>query len=250
MSEKEKKESDLIYGMWPVIEALDQGKEINKILIQRGIDGKTFAQLKERLKGSLIPIQLVPAQKLNKLVERNKNHQGVIAMVSPVKYHKLNELLPQLLEEKKEPKLLALDGVTDVRNFGAIARAAECMGYDAIIVPAKGSALITPDAIRTSAGALYNMPVCKEANLRDALEYLSEMDVSIYACTEKADTLITDQPFDGPITIVMGSEERGISKDLINRSHYTCKIPMQGDIASLNVAVAAGMVMYETVRKK
>lgn len=250
MAEKAKKENDLIYGMWPVIEALDQGKEINKILIQRGIDGRTFAELKNRLKGSLIPIQLVPPQKLNKLVERNKNHQGVIAMVSPVKYHKLEVLLPKLLEEKESPKLLVLDGVTDVRNFGAIARTAECMGYDAIVVPAKGSALVTPDAIRTSAGALYNMPVCKENNLRDALEFISDKEVSIYACTEKADELITNQTFEGPIAIVMGAEDRGITKDLLNRSHYTCKIPLHGDIASLNVAVAAGMVMYETVRVK
>lgn len=243
-----KKESDLIYGMWPVIEALDQGKEINKILIQRGIDGKTFSQLKERLKGSLIPIQLVPVQKLNKLVERNKNHQGVIAMVSPVKYQKLNEFLPKLLDKKENPKLLVLDNITDVRNFGAISRTAECMGYDGIVIPSKGSALITPDAMKTSAGALYKIPVCKEANLRDALEYLSDNDVSIYACTEKAEELITDQNFEGPIAIIMGAEDRGITKDLINRSHYTCKIPMHGEIASLNVAVAAGMVMYETIR--
>lgn len=243
-----KDSSDMVYGLWPVVEAIKQGKEINKILIQKGLEGQAFAELRAHLKGSLVTLQMVPQQKLNKITRNN--HQGVIAMISPVKYHSLATLLPTLLEEKEHPKLLVLDQVTDVRNFGAIARTAECTGYDAIVIPSKGSAMITPDAIRTSAGALFNIPVCKEENLRVALEFLSDHDVSIYSCSEKGEMPITEGDFDMPIAIIVGSEDNGISKDLINRSHYHCTIPMFGKTASLNVAVAAGMIMYETVRGK
>ncbi len=244
--EDRKKSDDLVYGLWPVIEAITHGKEINKILIQKGLEGNAFAELRKNLKGSTIPMQMVPIQKLNKLVKQN--HQGVIAMISPIKYHKLEKLLPEILETKNKPKLIVLDHITDVRNFGAIARTAECLGYDAIVIPSKGGALITSDAIKTSAGALFNIPVCKEENLRDALEFLSDNDISIYSCSEKGNMQLTEGDFDIPVAIVMGSEEKGISKDLINRSHYHCSIPMVGDVSSLNVAVAAGIVMYETVR--
>lgn len=244
--EVKKKEEYLIYGLWPVVEAIKEGKEINKILIQKGLEGNAFSELRKTLKGSTIPLQMVPSQKMDKLVKAK--HQGVIAIISPVKYRKLDELVPFLLNLKENPKILVLDHITDVRNFGAIARTAECTGYDAIVVPAKGAALVTPDAIRTSAGALFKIPVSKVDNLRDTLDYLSDNEISIYVCTEKTDTLIHDCDFEGPIAIVMGAEDKGVSKDLINRSHYQCKIPMQGEIASLNVAVAAGIIMYETVR--
>jgi 23S rRNA (guanosine2251-2'-O)-methyltransferase len=242
-----KKSDEIIYGIRPVIEAINQKTEINKILVQKGLSGPVFHELRALLKGSLVNIQLVPVEKLNKVTKNN--HQGVVAYISPVVYYSIEKLIPKLLEEKKAPKLLVLDHITDVRNFGSIARTAECTGFDAIIIPSTGSAMVTGDAMKTSAGALHKIKVCKVDNLRKALDFISDSEISIYACTEKTDTLISDCDFKGPIAIVMGAEDKGISLDLINRSHYICKIPMQGDIQSMNVAVAAGIIMYEVNRK-
>lgn len=245
--EKQTKENEIIYGLRPVIEAINQKKEINKILVQKGLSGTVFYELRILLKGSMVNVQLVPNEKLNKLTKNN--HQGVVAFISPVVYYNIEKLIPKLLEEKAAPKLLVLDHITDVRNFGSIARSAECTGFDAIIIPATGSAMVTGDAMKTSAGALHKIKVCKVDNLRNALDFISDNEISIYSCTEKTDTLISDCDFEGPIAIVMGAEDKGISLDLINRSHYTCKIPMVGDIQSMNVAVAAGIIMYEVNRR-
>lgn len=245
--QEHKKNDEIIYGLRPVIEAINQKKEINKILVQKGLSGNVFHELRTLLKGSLVNIQMVPTEKLNKITRNN--HQGVVAYISPVIYYSIDKLIPQLLEEKEAPKLLVLDHITDVRNFGSIARTAECTGFDAIVIPSTGSAMVTGDAMKTSAGALHKIKVCKTDNLRKALEFISDNEISIYACTEKSDTLISDCDFEGPIAIVMGAEDKGISVDLINRSHYTCKIPMQGEIQSMNVAVAAGIIMYESIRK-
>ena len=228
------------------MELIKSGKEINKILIQKGLQGNLFHELRAMLRHSMVNIQLVPVQKLNNITR--KNHQGVIAFISPVTYHKVEDLIPRLYEEGKEPKFIVLDGITDVRNFGAIARTAECMGFNGVVIPAKGGATVTSDAIKTSAGALMNIPVCRVDSLKKSVDFMSESGLKLVACTEKTEDSIYDFDYSGPIGIIMGNEETGISNDLINRSQYVGKIPMTGGISSMNVAVAAGIVMYESVR--
>ncbi len=242
-----KENSDIIFGMHPVMEAIKSGKEINKIMIQKGLQGNLFHELRAMLKGSMVNIQLVPVQKLDSITR--KNHQGVICFASPVTYHDLETLVPVLFERGEEPKFIILDGITDVRNFGAIARTAECLGYNGVIIPAKGGATVTSDAIKTSAGALMTLPVCRVTSLKSALDFLVNSGIKLVACTEKTDDSIYDFDYSGPVGIVMGNEETGISNDLINRVQYIGKIPMTGAIKSMNVAVAAGIVMYESVRK-
>ena len=230
------------------MELIKSGKEINKILIQKGLQGNLFHELRAMLRHSMVNIQLVPVQKLNNITR--KNHQGVIAFISPVTYHKVEDLIPRLYEEGKEPKFIVLDGITDVRNFGAIARTAECMGFNGVVIPAKGGATVTSDAIKTSAGALMNIPVCRVDSLKKSVDFMSESGLKLVACTEKTEDSIYDFDYSGPIGIIMGNEETGISNDLINRSQYVGKIPMTGGISSMNVAVAAGIVMYESVRNR
>lgn len=237
---------DIVFGLHPVMELIKSGKEINKILIQKGLQGNLFHELRAMLRHSMVNIQLVPVQKLNNITR--KNHQGVIAFISPVTYHKVEDLIPRLYEEGKEPKFIVLDGITDVRNFGAIARTAECMGFNGVVIPAKGGATVTSDAIKTSAGALMNIPVCRVDSLKKSVDFMSESGLKLVACTEKTEDSIYDFDYSGPIGIIMGNEETGISNDLINRSQYVGKIPMTGGISSMNVAVAAGIVMYESVR--
>ncbi|MGB1040859.1 MAG: 23S rRNA (guanosine(2251)-2'-O)-methyltransferase RlmB [Flavobacteriales bacterium] len=237
---------DIVFGLHPVMELIKSGKEINKILIQKGLQGNLFHELRAMLRHSMVNIQLVPVQKLNNITR--KNHQGVIAFISPVTYHKVEDLIPRLYEEGKEPKFIVLDGITDVRNFGAIARTAECMGFNGVVIPAKGGATVTSDAIKTSAGALMNIPVCRVDSLKKSVDFMTESGLKLVACTEKTEDSIYDFDYSGPIGIIMGNEETGISNDLINRSQYVGKIPMTGGISSMNVAVAAGIVMYESVR--
>ena len=245
---EKKLSKDVIFGLHPVMEAIKSGQEINKILIQKGLQGNTFHELRGMLKHSMVNLQVVPVQKLNTITR--KNHQGVIAFVSPVTYHQVEDLIPRLYEEGKEPKFIILDGVTDVRNFGAIARTAECLGFNGVIIPAKGGATVTSDAVKTSAGALMTLPVCRVDSLKKTVDFMVELGINIVACTEKTDNSIYDYSYEGPVGILMGNEETGISNDLINRSQFIGKIPMSGDISSMNVAVAAGIVMYEAVRAK
>ena len=242
-----KKQSDIVFGLHPVMEAINEGKEINKIMIQKGLQGNLFHELRAKLRHSMVNVQLVPVQKLNSITR--KNHQGVIAFISPVTYFKIEDLLPSLYEQGKTPKFLILDGITDVRNFGSIARSAECLGFDAIVIPSKGGVSVTSDAIKTSAGALLKIPICKVEKINDSVQFLSDSGLTIYGCTEKTDDTIYDFKYDGPVAIIMGSEEKGISVELMNKSHHLCKIPMVGTISSMNVSVAAGIVMYEAVRK-
>lgn len=244
---EKKQNKDIVFGLHPVMEAIKSGKEINKILIQKGLKGNLFHELRGMLRHSLVNIQVVPVQKLNSLTR--KNHQGVIAFVSPVTYHKVEDLIPRLYEEGKEPRFIILDGVTDVRNFGAIARTAECLGFNGMIIPAKGGATVTSDAIKTSAGALLTMPVCRVESLKKSVDFMVESGLKLVACTEKTEDSIYDFEYKGPLGIVMGNEEIGISNEIINRVQYIGKIPMTGGIQSMNVAVAAGIVMYEAVRK-
>ncbi len=247
---KPRKESkdEMIFGVRSVIEAIRAGRGFNKILIQKGMNKDLFFELKEELKGHQFQLQFVPIEKLNGLTENN--HQGVIAIVSPINYYKVEELVDELLEQDKKPFILALDRVTDIRNFGAIARTAECEGVDAILIPSKGSAQVTADAIKTSAGALNRIKVCKADNFKDSLFYIQQSGLRLVACTEKANTPLYQTNLRGAVCVIMGSEMDGITSDLLNLADIHCKIPMRGEIASLNVSVAAGMVLYEKLRQE
>ena len=245
---KEKTDSeDLIYGIRAVIEAIKNETELNRILIQKGMDKVLFTELKDVLAGKDFQLQFVPIEKLNKITA--SNHQGVIAYISPVKYQSIEVLAEKWLAEGKEPCILVLDRITDVRNFGGIARTAACTGVDAIVIPSVGSASVTADAIKTSAGALLQIPVCKTDLLKDSLFFLQQIGFQLVACTEKSKTSISDYNFFGPTVIILGSEENGITSDLIKMSDAKVSIPMLGDIASLNVGVAAGMILYERLRQ-
>ena len=243
---KEKK--DVIFGVHPVIEAIKSGQELNKILIQKGIDKEHFRELKEILAGKDYNIQYVPVQKLNKLT--SGNHQGVIAFVTPIEYQNIESLVDKWVEKEQKVNILILDRITDVRNFGAIARSAECQGVDAILIPSKGSALVSSDAVRTSSGALSRIPVCKTDDLKNSLFYIQQCGIRLIACTEKSSLPLQDINLRGSVGIIMGSEENGITSDLINLSDIRAKIPMHGEIQSLNVSVATGIILYEKMRQE
>jgi 23S rRNA (guanosine2251-2'-O)-methyltransferase len=241
-------EENLIFGMRSVIEALDAGKDIEKILIQKGLSNELYNQLRQALKGQTVPIQFVPPEKLKRLTD--KNHQGVIAYLTEINYYATEELLASVFEKGNIPLVLILDRLTDVRNFGAVARSAECAGVDFIIIPSRGAAQINGDAIKTSAGALHRLKVCREDNLKNTIEFLKESGLQIVACHEKTDKLIYDAEFTQPTAIIMGSEENGISNEYLKRSDVQVKIPMPGKIASLNVSVATGIVLFEAVKQR
>ena len=243
-----KKERDLIYGVRAVIEAIKAEREINKIMIQKGMDKELFMELKEELKGKDFQLQFVPREKLDGLTDNN--HQGVVAQVSPIKYHDIKELVEDLLEEGRKPFILVLDRITDVRNFGAIARTAECEGVDAILLPSKGSVQVNADAVKTSAGALNRIKVCRTDNLKDSLFYIQQCGLRLVVCTEKSKVQLYETNLRGAVAIIMGSEKDGVTQDLINMADISCCIPMKGEIASLNVGVAAGMAMYEKLRQE
>lgn len=244
----DKKGDDLVFGIRAAIEAINAGKEINKLFIQNGINNPLIAELKEAVRGLDIPMQYVPIEKLNRITK--KNHQGVICFISPVSYQPLDQLIPTWFEEGKNPLVLILDRITDVRNFGAICRTAECVGADAIIVPTKGGALINADAIKTSAGALHRITICREMYLKETIEYLQNSGFNIIGCTEKTDKTIYEATYAGPTAIIMGSEEDGISPEYMKRCNELAKIPLKGNIASLNVSVAAGIILYECQRQR
>lgn len=235
----------MVYGTRAVIEALNSGKEIERVFIQNGLNNPLIRELKEALKVAGLHFQGVPSDKLNRLTRNN--HQGVIAYLSTVSYYKTEDLLPVLFEEGKVPLLMMLDRVTDTRNLGAIARTAECAGVNALIIPSRGSALINSDAVKTSAGALHHLPVCREDNLKQTLEFLKSSGVRIVACTEKADLLARNADLSGPLVIIMGSEENGVSHEYLKRCDTLVRLPMAGTIASYNVSVSAGMILYEVM---
>lgn len=241
-------EGTLIFGIRSIIEAVNADKVIEKILIQKGLSNDLFHQLRTALRGKDIPFQFVPPEKLSRLTD--KNHQGAIAYIAEVVYYDTEELLSQAFEKGRIPLVLILDRVTDVRNFGAIARSAECAGVDFMIIPSRGAAQINGDAIKTSAGALHRLKVCREENLKQTIEYLKEFGLQIVACHEKTDKLIYDADFKKPTAIIMGSEENGISGEYLKRSDIQVKIPMVGSIASLNVSVASGIVLMEAVHQR
>ena len=238
--------NEMIFGVRAVIEALQAGKEIDKILIKRDIQSDLSKELFAALKGTTIPVQRVPIERLNRITK--KNHQGVVAFISPVTYQLTEQLVPFLFEEGKNPFFIMLDGVTDVRNFGAIARTCEGAGVDALIIPNRDSVSVNADAIKTSAGALHKLPVCRELNLTATLRYLKESGFRIIAATEKGDYNYTEADYSGPLCIIMGAEDKGVSYDNLALCDEWVKIPMRGTIESLNVSVAAGILIYEAIR--
>ncbi len=242
------KKSNLIYGIRTVLEAIKSGQHLERVFIQKNLKGDLYKDLMMHLHQTSTPLSKVPVERINKFTR--KNHQGVVALISPVQYHTLEHLIPELFEEGKNPLILILDEITDVRNFGAIARTAECLGVHAIVIPSKGGAQINEDAVKTSAGAFNYLPVCREKNLMDVVRYLRESGISVIACSEKTDQLLEEIDFNLPAAIIMGSEEKGISDDLMNLANEVAKVPIAGAIESLNVGVAAGMALYEAQRQR
>lgn len=243
-----KDDSSIIFGTRAVIEAINAGKEIDRVFIQDRLRNELANELRKLVIDHKIPYQFVPVEKLNRLTQ--KNHQGVVAYISVVTYYRTEDILPLVFEKGKVPLFLILDRITDVRNFGAIARSAECAGVDAIIIPSRGAAQVNGDAVKTSAGALHKIPVCREENLKTTIEYLKESGLQIVSCTEKTDSYYYDLDLTQPTAIIMGSEEDGISGEYLKRSDHKAKIPLMGEIGSLNVSVAAGVILYEAVRQR
>ena len=239
---------DYIFGTRAIIEAIHNGRTIEKILIKTGLNNELFHQLNTLIKENNISFQYVPLEKINRITR--KNHQGVLAFISPIDYVNIETLLPGIYEKGRDPLLLLLDEITDVRNFGAIARTAECAGADAIIIPEKGMARIGGDAIKTSAGALHHIPVCKVSSLTKTIQFLIDSGIHIVAATEKGEKFYTDANLTAPLAIVMGSEDTGISPGILNLAHEKLKIPIVGQIESLNVSVSAALIIYEAVRQR
>ncbi len=237
-----------IFGLRPIIEAIQAGKEIDTLFIQKGLKNELFQELWQLVRARKVNYKHVPVEKLNRLTR--KNHQGVFAFISPINFHKTDNIIQNVFEKGENPLFLVLDRVTDVRNFGAIVRTAECSGVQAIIVPEKGSAAINGDALKTSAGALHNIPICREFNLKATIEYLKNCGLQIIGCTEKTEEKIYQLNFNLPTAIIMGSEEDGISTEYLKICDYKAKIPMNGTIGSLNVSVSAGVILYEAVRQR
>ena len=238
----------MIFGIRPVLESISAAKEVDRVLLQKGLRGELFQELFEKLKELDIPLQIVPIDRLNRITR--KNHQGVIAFLSRISYHRLEQVMPIVYESGKTPLVLLLDHITDVRNFGAIARSAECAGVNAIILPSKGSAQINADAIKTSAGALHKIPVCRNSNLKETILYIKNSGLQIVAATEKAEKYHYDVDYSKPTAIILGSEEKGISDEYLKLCNEIVKIPMAGKIQSLNVSVAAGIIMFEVVKQR
>lgn len=240
--------TDFIYGTRAVIEAIEAGKEIDKLMIQRDLQNDLTNELLKLCHERKIPFQRVPIEKLNRVTR--KNHQGTIAFVSPVQFASLDNLISNAYSQGVDPFLIILDRITDVRNFGAIARTAECAGVHGIIVPSRGSAQIGADAMKTSAGALNHIAVVRSMNLKDTLKELQQNGIKIVACTEKADDLVYQKDLTGPIALLMGSEEEGISGEYLKIANEEAKLPMLGEISSLNVSVASGVFIYEAIRQR
>jgi 23S rRNA (guanosine2251-2'-O)-methyltransferase len=242
------KKENFIYGIHPVMEALKSGKEIEKIMIQKGLRGEGFQQLHSLIREMEIPVQFVPLEKLDRMTRQN--HQGVVAMISEIPYQKIEAILPTVYEQGKVPLVLVLDHITDVRNLGAIARTAECSGVDAILIPEKGSAQVNQDAIKTSAGALYKIPVCRYQSVRETVTFMKNSGLKIIAATEKANSDYTDVDMKQPLALILGSEESGIAAELLTLADELIQIPVLGEIQSLNVSVAAGVILYEILRQR
>ena len=238
----------LLFGLHAIIEAIHAGKELDKVLLKKGLEGDLYKELYSLLKQRGIPYQQVPIERINRVT--NKNHQGALAFISPIEYQQIEDVLMNTFERGENPLIVVLDGITDVRNLGAIARSAYCAGAHAILLPEKGSALVTSDAIKTSAGALHEIPVCKAKHLPRAMDYLKESGLTIACATEKGAQDYFSCDFTGPLAIVMGAEDVGISPSILRVADVMCKIPVTGSIGSLNVSVASGILVFEAVRQR
>ncbi len=238
----------MIFGTRAVMEAIHAKREIEKIFVQSGLNNDLIKELIQVAKSNGVPFTFVPQEKLNRL--STKNHQGVICLLAAVKYASLEGIIDHAYQQGREPFLMIVDRVTDVRNFGAIARTAECAGLDAIIMGDSGNAPITGDAMKTSAGALSHLPVCRVKDMKKTIQFLKENGVQIIACTEKANKSLYEYDLNTPLALIMGSEEDGISPQLLRDADHLAKIPVEGKISSLNVSVAAGISIYEAIRQK
>lgn len=238
----------MIFGTRPLIEALKSDKELEKVFVQKGLRSPVFKELMALLKEGNIPFQFVPVEKLNRLTR--KNHQGVVATISPIVFYDIEQLLPTIYEEGREPFILILDRITDVRNFGAILRTASCTGVDAVIIPSKSSAQLNAETIKSSAGALFKVPLCRSENLKTSLDFLKNSGLKLVAATEKSSDSLFNHKLTGPIGLIMGSEGEGVSGEYLKRADLKIMIPMSGEIASLNVSVAAGILLYEVYRNR
>ena len=243
------KESTNIFGIRAIIEAIESGSTINKVYLQKGLRGELFFQLEKLIKEKKISISMVPVEKLDRL-SKNSNHQGAVAQISPVEFNDLESLLDSTIESGKTPLFLLLDQISDVRNFGAIIRTAECTGVNGIIIQKDGSAPVNAETIKTSAGAAFKIPICKVDHIKDALFMLQAAEIKTVAATEKTDDSIFDINFNQPMAIVMGSEHRGVNPSILKMVDYKAKLPLLGEIESLNVSVACGAFLYETVRQR
>ncbi len=241
-------EKEFIFGMHPVMEAIKGGRQIDRVLVRQGLRGELYHELMKLVTELGVPWQVVPIEKLDYITR--KNHQGVIAWLSAIEFQNIENILPRIFEEGKEPLVMMLDSISDVRNFGAIVRSALCFGADAIIIPEKNSARISPDAVKASAGALTTYPVCRVKSLAKCLTYLKESGLKAVAATEKAREEISAADLRGPVVLILGSEEKGISRELLALADAQVSIPITGIIGSLNVSVSAGILLYEVTRQR
>lgn len=243
-------EKEMIFGIRAVIEAIDAGKVPDKVLIRRDMSSAIGRELLDKLDEYQLSasVQRVPVEKLNQYTD--KNHQGVIAFLSPIEFYRIEDIVQNLFEQGKTPFFVILDGVTDVRNFGAIARTCSCAGVDALIIGTRGGAAVNGDAVKASAGALHTLPVCKVDNMQNALRYLRDSGITLVAATEHTERNYTQVDMTLPLAIVMGNEEKGIYEENLKLCNEKVRIPMTGTIESLNVSVAAGVFIYEVVRQR
>lgn len=244
----EEKEKVIVFGIRAIIEAVDSNKSINKVFIQRGLNNKNGFELIKKLNSKSIEISYVPIEKLNRLTL--KNHQGAVATISPIKFLNIEDLSELIESKQKELSVLILDQLSDVRNFGAIVRTAECSGVDCIIIQSSGSAPVNGDTIKTSSGAIFNVPICKVSHIKDAIFLLKQHEIKIYGASEKSETDLYQTNFGKKQAIIMGSEGKGLSNSVIKLCDSLIKIPLLGKIESLNVSVACGAILYELVRQK
>lgn len=242
------KETTTIFGIRAVLEAINNNETIDKIYVQKGLSGQLFQELQKKTQSGEYNISYVPVEKLNKLVKGN--HQGVVAKISPVEFHTLEEIVEKVIEKKVAPLFLLLDQIDDVRNFGAIIRTAECCGVDGIIIPKKGGAPVTADTVKTSAGAIFNIPLIKVDHIKDAIYYMQSSGVKVVAATEKTDSLLYSTDLTQPLALIMGNEGKGISDSVLKLADEKAKLPVLGSIGSLNVSVACGAFLYEVVRQR
>jgi len=247
-SDSENNNSQIIIGLRPILEAIESGKTIDRVLIQHGLQGELFRDVREKLRQQNIGWQMVPIEKLNSI--SRANHQGVIAFISPIAFANLEAIVSASFKSGKIPLLLMLDGVTDVRNFGAICRSAECFGVDAVIIPEQGSVRISEDAVKTSAGALMHIPICKAGNLVETCSVLSASGILIFIANEKAHLSIFDADFTHPTCIILGSEDTGVRKELLLVADQIVKIPLRGKTESLNVSTSNSIFLYELDRQR